>query len=303
MISKALNREKVRLLWGMILIICLLSSLLLSFVAAGESYAAGPYSVTVTRTLPTMVLPGQTFNVTVTFAAPANDFNAIGLGDFAPPGWSVSANNTWNTPNSNTNLVTANRVDYIWDGPYTSGTNFTAIFHVTVPAAATPGTYYFNNLAPSPRIEYYVAYDGSFTDNIVGQNSVIIPSNAAEIQTYSLQGSPGFINSGAGTITVTLPSGTNLTNLVATFTTSSGVTSVKVGATGQISGTTANNFTIPVTYTVTAQDGTTTKNWVVTVTLAEPVPAYSNISIGFMMFGLAALIMLVLFRRLQRSKR
>jgi hypothetical protein len=107
------------------------------------------------------------------------------------------------------------------------------------------------------------------------------PSNAAEITAYSLPGQTGSatINSAAGTIGVTVPSGTNVTSLAATFTTSAGVSSVKVGAVSQVSGTTANNFTGPVTYVVTAQDGVTTKNWTVTVTVAAgkaaEITAYS----------------------------
>ncbi|MBA7582135.1 hypothetical protein ES708_24055 [subsurface metagenome] len=43
--------------------------------------------------------------------------------------------------------------------------------------------------------------------------------------------------------------------------------SATVGATpvSQVSGVTANDFSSPVTYTVTAQDGTTTQDWIVTV--------------------------------------
>jgi hypothetical protein len=55
---------------------------------------------------------------------------------------------------------------------------------------------------------------------------------------------------------------------VASFTTT-GV-SVKVGATTQTSGTTANDFTSPVTYRVTAGNGST-QDYVVTVTVAPPV--------------------------------
>ncbi len=70
----------------------------------------------------------------------------------------------------------------------------------------------------------------------------------------------------AGTsITATVPFGTDVTDLVATFSTSG--TSVKVGSTVQVSGTTANDFTSPVVYTVTAADNTT-KNYTVTVTVA-----------------------------------
>jgi hypothetical protein len=45
-----------------------------------------------------------------------------------------------------------------------------------------------------------------------------------------------------------------VTALVATFTTTG--SSVKVGSTVQVSGMTANNFSSPLTYTVTAADGT-----------------------------------------------
>jgi hypothetical protein len=75
----------------------------------------------------------------------------------------------------------------------------------------------------------------------------------------------GTINENAKTIAVTVPYGTNVTALVATFTTTG--SSVKVGSTVQVSGTTANNFTSPVIYTVTAADGSTV-SYVVTVTVA-----------------------------------
>jgi hypothetical protein len=66
-------------------------------------------------------------------------------------------------------------------------------------------------------------------------------------------------------IAVTVPSGTNVSTLVATFTTT-GV-GVTVREAGQISGATANDFTAPVTYRVTAADGST-RDYTVTVTVA-----------------------------------
>jgi formylglycine-generating enzyme required for sulfatase activity len=65
-------------------------------------------------------------------------------------------------------------------------------------------------------------------------------------------------------ISVTVPYGTDVTSLVATFTTTG--TSVTVGGTEQESGTTANDFTDPVTYTVTAEDSST-RDYVVAVTI------------------------------------
>jgi len=85
--------------------------------------------------------------------------------------------------------------------------------------------------------------------------------------------SPAATGTISGTaIAVTVPYGTDVTKLVATFTTTGA--SVAVGTTAQVSGTTPNDFTNPVTYTVTAEDGST-QSYTVTVTVT------SSISITF----------------------
>lgn len=66
-------------------------------------------------------------------------------------------------------------------------------------------------------------------------------------------------------IALSVPHGTPVTGLKATFTLSSGA-SAKVGSTAQVSGTTANNFTSAVSYVVTATNSTT-KTYTVTVTV------------------------------------
>lgn len=75
------------------------------------------------------------------------------------------------------------------------------------------------------------------------------------------------IDSAAKTVDIKVEAGTNVTALIATFTLSEGATAA-VGATPQVSGTTANNFTSPVTYVVTALDGST-QNWTITVTVED----------------------------------
>lgn len=79
-------------------------------------------------------------------------------------------------------------------------------------------------------------------------------SKAKALTSYSFPGlaATGFINESAKTISVTVPYGTNVTALIATF--QSTGASVKVGSKVQISGTTPNDFTNPVPYTVTAAD-------------------------------------------------
>lgn len=76
----------------------------------------------------------------------------------------------------------------------------------------------------------------------------------------------GVIDKIAGTITVEAVKGTDVTSLAATFTATDSAT-VKVGSTPQTSGTTKNDFTSPVVYTLTL-DGET-KTYTVTVNVAE----------------------------------
>jgi hypothetical protein len=106
-----------------------------------------------------------------------------------------------------------------------------------------------------------------------GNENNISPSTAKAITAFSLNGVDGTINQTDKTIDVTLPTGTDVTALVATFTTTGA--SVEVGSTAQISETTANDFTNPVVYTVTAIDATT-QDYTVTVTVvAKSITAFS----------------------------
>jgi len=98
--------------------------------------------------------------------------------------------------------------------------------------------------------------------------NVTAASSAKAITAFSFTnpGATGLIDESAKTIAVSVPQGTNVTALAATFTTTG--SSVKVGSTTQVSGTTPNNFTSPVSYTVAAADGTTA-TYSVTVTIAS----------------------------------
>ncbi len=115
----------------------------------------------------------------------------------------------------------------------------------------------------SPVVYTVTAADAS-TQNYTVTVTIAAPSSAKAITSFTVPGQTGLtvINEAAHTITVTVPFGTNVSALVATFSTT-GV-SVAVGATPQVSGVTVNNFTSPVTYTVTAQDSTI-QDYVVTI--------------------------------------
>jgi hypothetical protein len=94
------------------------------------------------------------------------------------------------------------------------------------------------------------------------------PSNLPEFLTYAFEGlTPavnGTIDKTTHTVSLAVPFATDVTSLVATFTLSEGATA-KVGETDQVSGTTSNDFTDPVTYALAAEGGEPTQDWVVTV--------------------------------------
>ena len=75
------------------------------------------------------------------------------------------------------------------------------------------------------------------------------------------------INTIDHSIGIEVPYGTELSDLIATFVLSSGAMA-EVEGTEQISGSSANDFTNPVTYSVTAEDGINTQDWVISVTFA-----------------------------------
>ncbi|MBN1496885.1 MAG: hypothetical protein JXA07_08970 [Spirochaetes bacterium] len=88
-------------------------------------------------------------------------------------------------------------------------------------------------------------------------------NDAREITAFSINGTAGVI--GGTDITLTLPHGTNPASLIASFTTTG--ESVTVNSVTQISGSTANDFTGPVEYTVHAENGDT-RVYTVTVSIA-----------------------------------
>ena len=90
-------------------------------------------------------------------------------------------------------------------------------------------------------------------------------SSAKAITAFSLAGVVGTINETGKSIAVKMPYGTDVTNLIATFTTTG--SSVTVGSTVQVSGTTANDYTSPVVYTVTAGENSSV-TYTVTVSVA-----------------------------------
>jgi hypothetical protein len=89
---------------------------------------------------------------------------------------------------------------------------------------------------------------------------------------FAALGASGMIDETAHAIAVTLPYGTNVKTLVASFSISG--QNVAVAGVAQASGTTANDFTDPITYTVAAANGST-QDYTVTVTIKPLLFTYS----------------------------
>ena len=94
----------------------------------------------------------------------------------------------------------------------------------------------------------------------------IIDNTEADINSFSLieETSPANINISNQTIEIEVWKNTDLTNLIAEFLLSKDAIA-RVGYIEQKSGISSNDFSNPVIYEVTSEDGNTIKNWTVTV--------------------------------------
>ncbi|MFY0689328.1 MAG: VCBS repeat-containing protein [Cyclobacteriaceae bacterium] len=148
----------------------------------------------------------------------------------------------------------------------------------------------FYSNAPSDIILSDLDADGKSDLAVVDQENITLSilrnivsniSSETDFTAFSLSEQTGgaTIDANNHTIDIEVAYGTSLSSLIATFTLSEGAT-VKIGSTDQVSGTTSNDFSGEVTYTVTAEDGTTTEDWTVNVTVA------ANTETDFVSFSL-----------------
>jgi hypothetical protein len=116
------------------------------------------------------------------------------------------------------------------------------------------------------------------TNTIVKIFLANVSSSATDIVSFDLNGlTPavtGTVDATAHTVALTVPFGTAVTALVPTIAVSAGATISPLTAVAQ-------DFTAPVTYTVTAEDGTTTQTWTVTVTVAAGSTANDILTFDF----------------------
>jgi len=157
--------------------------------AATNIIMTGNYSITanfaggaecyVMRNLPDVTYPGQTFDVYVNFTAPVDKFNAIGLTDLAPDGWEVAVDTAWCTPNADAVLTTDNKAEIAWFGEpgigFDKGTNFTAMYKVTVPDDAEPGINEFPlGDCSKAWLGYYVGSLVRYTSCVIGEHEMTV---------------------------------------------------------------------------------------------------------------------------------
>jgi hypothetical protein len=132
-----------------------------------------------------------------------------------------------------------------------------------------------------------VAYTVSAADATTATYTVTVTASTATAKAlthYSLAGVAGVIDEALKTISVNLPSGSVVTALKATFTHTG--SSVNVSSTPQISGVTANDFSVPVVYAVVASDASIA-SYTVTVTASRsgPVPIALGLAGNYAIFA------------------
>ena len=152
----------MRLCVAFVIIVALMGAALMPLdIALGQE--ANP-----ARVLPDTVQRGGTFDVTVTFTTPADEFNSIALRDTAPDGWNVTVDAAWCSPNAEYVKATGNQASLIWYGPYDKGVDFTVVYKVTVPCDASPGSHSFNVSPYEIFLSYYIGNGSKILENIMG---------------------------------------------------------------------------------------------------------------------------------------
>jgi hypothetical protein len=131
---------------------------------------------------------------------------------------------------------------------------------------------YINQPIPLVEVELiaFVNYDATAGFRLTARNlDDFIYSGSNDIINFTFpQSVSTAINSEAGTVSVKVVTGTNVSSLTPTITISEGATISPASGVVQ-------NFTNPVVYTVTAADNVTEKVWTVTVSYETLVPIYN----------------------------
>jgi len=229
------------------------------------------------RTLPHTVERGETFDVTVTFTAPEDKFNSIGLTDNAPDGWNVAVDAAWCTPNADAVKATGNKAEIAWYGEpgvgFDNGTSFSVLYKVTVPDYACAGNHAFDGF-----LAYFVAGSDHIFENVTGDSEVEVPVygtpliccspksfsfSATEEGSNPASQTLEISNSGAGTLGWSLSDNAGWLSENPTGGSSTGAHDT-VAVSVDIAGMSVGNYSASVTITA---DGAGNSPWTVPVSL------------------------------------
>ncbi|HUX53172.1 MAG TPA: T9SS type A sorting domain-containing protein [Williamwhitmania sp.] len=149
------------------------------------------------------------------------------------------------------------------------GTNRSALvptFYLSTGAAAEIGATAQVSGVTANDFTAPVVYSVTSEDGLTTNDwTVKVKNTETEIVAFSINGqSSSSIDAVSKEISIGMPYGATVTDLVANYTLSDGATA-KVGTVDQVSGQTANDFTNPMIYDVTAEDGVTAQSWTVVV--------------------------------------
>jgi len=160
-----------------------------------------------------------------------------------------------------TSLITFTETDAAGTAvPFTAAIDGASkVITITPTSSLTPGQLYYLAIAPVQD----AAGNATVDQSIITFTTAATLSTATEITGFTLASVDGTIDAPNHTVSVVLPYGTDVTALAPTIALSQGAT------VSPLSGV-AQDFTNPVTYTVTAEDGVTTMPWMVTVTFTAP---------------------------------
>ena len=203
------------------------------------------------------------------------------------PVLNIYANMTSFRFNEQTQLPTIdaiNRTISVIVNPGTDRSALIATFYMSSGATAKIGTIAQESSTTANNFNSPIVYLITSEDGLTTLDwtvSVTVAKNtAAAISAFTLAGQiSSSINTANKTIDIIMPKGSSASGLIGTFTASAGAT-LKIGTTAQVSGTTANDYTIPVVYTVVAEDGTTTQNWTVSVAIATAIGTINETAIN-----------------------
>ncbi len=164
-----------------------------------------------------------------------------------------------------------NYVKITWvtpDGLLSSGSglrNFYIYRNDSYLTSVSSSLYSYTDNGVSNGTQYIYKVLAEYLNGTDEMSTDVILATRFAITAFSFSNPPatGTIDHTNKTIKVAVPNGTDRTVLIASFTATGAI--VKVGETIQTSGTTANNFTNPVTYILTTNNDASTCSYVVTV--------------------------------------